>query len=98
MLNNVFIYSLFLQADATKIGLLHDHMTKLLRKFMLKFVKSSVIAQYKLVTEVPYQDRTNQHDNDFLAIGPENRTYICDHDDDLGPSTLSKFFRYVKLN
>nr|XP_022334271.1 uncharacterized protein LOC111131162 [Crassostrea virginica] len=45
------------QADATKVGLLRDHMIKLLRKFLLKFVKSSVIAQHKLVTEVPYQDR-----------------------------------------
>ena len=91
----LYIHKCIFKADATKVGLLYDHMIKLLRKFLLKFVKSSVIAQHKLVTEVPYQDRVNQHDDDHLAIGPENRTFLSDNGDDIEPYTTSKFFRYI---
>lgn len=86
----------FFKADATKIGLIHDHMIKLLRKFLLKFVKSSVITQYKMVTGVPYDATENQHDDDHIAVGSENRTFLYDNADDLDPATVNKFFRYVQ--
>lgn len=91
----LLIKCLTLQADSTTIGIVHDHMVRLLRKFMLKFVKSAVISQHSIITEVPYSDRKNQHDDDYVALGKECRSYISDHEDEVSPATVSKFIRYV---
>lgn len=72
-------------------------MIKLLRKFIAKFVQASIIAQHKDITKVPYDERDKQLSNDILAVGSSNRTFLIDHADDLSPSLLDKFFRYVHV-
>lgn len=83
------------QADATKIGIIHSQMIKLLRKFVAKFVQASVIALHKDITKVPYAERDNHLSNDILAVGSANRTFLIDLADVLSPSLLDKFFRYA---
>jgi hypothetical protein len=63
---------------------------------LLKFVKPSVITQYKMVTSVPYDATENQHDDDHIAVGSENRTFLYENADDLDPATVKKFFGYVQ--
>lgn len=84
------------QADATKIGIIHSQMIKLLRKFLAKFVQASIIAQHKDITKVPYDERDKQLSNDILAVGSSNRTFLIDHADDLSPFLLDKFFSIIR--
>ena len=68
---------------------------RLLRKFLLKYVKNSVISQYRILTDVPYDVHENQHSDRDIAVGTENRTFLADNVDEISPSMLSRFFRYA---
>lgn len=56
------------QADKLKVGILILEMTRLLRKFMCKFIKMQVIKNADL-TEIDFSNRLNQLNDDELAIG-----------------------------
>lgn len=71
-------------------------MKRLLRKFMLTFIQPEFISQHS-ITEVPYDDRKNQHEDNCIAVGKECRDFIRDHGDEVSPSTVSKFIRYAYL-
>lgn len=88
----IFFFNLF-QANAAKIGVLHDQITKLLRKLLGKFVQVKCITSCKDICDVKYNDRENQLSNDLIAVGPKNRTYLVDYSDDLKEETETKFFR-----
>ena len=50
---------------------------------MSKFVKVAVISKMKMITNVKYTDRCNQHDDDLLAVGTTARTFIAEMEDDI---------------
>lgn len=52
------------------MGIIHDHMIKLLRKFLMKYVQTAVISTNN-VTDVPYLERSNQYEDDNIAVGRE---------------------------
>jgi hypothetical protein len=70
---------------------MHEDCTRLLRKFLGKFVKLTVIGAHP-VTEVPYKDADSQHDDRSLACGMAVRTFIAETQ----PSkyAITKFFKY----
>ena len=49
---------------------------------MSKFVKVAVISKMKMITNVKYTDRCNQHDDDLLAVGTTARTFTAEMEDD----------------
>lgn len=73
--------------------MLHDQINRLLKKFLTKFVKISIISQSKLVTDVPYCAIDNQHDDDHIAVGLTTRTFLADNQDDISPHVIQTFFR-----
>ena len=86
---------LYFQADVVKIGILHDQIVRLLRKLMSKFVKVAVIYKMKMITNVKYTDRCNQHGDDLLAVGTTARTFIAEMEDDITSFSKNIFFRYI---
>lgn len=87
-----FAYTYVLQAGESMIGHLHQEMTRLLRKFMAKFVQMSSITSVDKLTMVKFTDPQNQHDDDLIAVGMGARTYLCDHPD-IPPEAVSSFFK-----
>ena len=66
---------LFFQADASKIGILHVQILKLLRKFLGKVVKAKVIASCRNISDLHHHIPDNQLPNYVLAVGPCDREY-----------------------
>lgn len=55
---------------------MREAICRLLRKFLGKFLKVSVIASYSDLTKVPFSDISCQLDDDLLAIGLKNRELL----------------------
>ena len=57
----------------------------------------AVISKEKMITDLKYTDRCNQHDDDSLhvAVGTTARTFIAEMEDDIGSFSKDKFFRYI---
>ena len=91
-LNN---FNTTLQRDDSMIGYLHQEMTRLLRKFMGKFVQSKVITAETDITQVDFTLPANQLPDDLLAVGLSTRTFIADKE--VPDSILSSFFKHVRL-
>lgn len=72
---NNWICLLFFQADASKIGILHVQILKLLRKFLGKVVKAKVIASYWNISDLHHHIPDNQLLNYVLVVGPCDREY-----------------------
>ena len=72
-------------------------MTRLLRRLLGKFEKSQAIVSVKDVTEVPYQDVQNQHDDTLLAVGLNTREYMKENEDEIPQQVIHKFFRYLYM-
>ena len=79
------------QADESMIGYLHAEMTRLLRKFLGKFVSTAVIRGQSDITKVDFMDPENQLTDQYLAVGMKARTYLADNDD-LPAEKISSFF------
>ena len=63
-------FNLFLQRDAPQIYILHRQTIQLITKLLSKFLKASVIQEYKdKLSEVPFSDRNNQIEDSKLFIG-----------------------------
>ena len=63
-------FNLFLQRDAPQIYILHRQTMQLLTKFFSKFLKASVIQEYKdRLSEVPFSEKNNQIEDSKLFIG-----------------------------
>ena len=62
---------------------------------MSKFVKVAVISKMKMITNVKYTDRCNQHGDDLLAVGTTARTFIAEMEDDITSFSKNIFFRYI---
>ena len=74
-----------------------EQIKRLLRKFLGKFVKTSVISKNADVTKVPYDEHNNQLPDDLLAVGMKNREFLADFEDDIAIQTQTKFFRLVQV-
>ena len=62
-------FNLFLQRDDPQIYILHAQMHNLLRKLLSKFIKPSVIEDFRLnLDSIEYNDPENQLDNSKLLI------------------------------
>ncbi|CAG2237094.1 unnamed protein product [Mytilus edulis] len=79
--------------DASKIGLLHDQVKRLLRIFMKRFVKTSVIVAHTDVTLVPYNVGANFLPDNKLVVGLPCRGYLADHQDEVVVETEKKLYR-----
>ena len=84
------------QADASMVGYLHTEMVRLLRKFLGKFVKTSVITASKDITKVDYTNPDNQHPDNNLAVGMAARSYLSENPD-IPPETVKSFFGLVNV-
>ena len=83
-----------MQADEARIGTLIPEMTRLLRKFLGKFVKISVIKDCsRNLTKVDL-GIDNQLDDEFIAIDLKARALLADESLDVADE--AKFFRYLK--
>ncbi|XP_045208611.2 uncharacterized protein LOC123560483 [Mercenaria mercenaria] len=83
------------QADAVMIGYLHQEMSRLLRKFLGKFVTTSAINSSSQITMVDFKNPNIQHPDDNLAIGMNARRFLNDNPD-LPQETVNGFFRTVR--
>ena len=74
--------------------MLHEETIRLLKKFLNKFVKTSVISAHKCPTTVPFDLECNQWNDDRLAVGMPARRFIDSMSDEStdDPSKL-RFFR-----
>lgn len=73
-------------------GYLHTEMIRVIRTFMGKFVKTSVINSASDLTKVDFTSIANQHNDDLLAIGMAARTYLAENDE-LHPDLRATFLR-----
>ena len=83
-----------MQADEVRIGKLIPEMTRLLRKFLGKFVKISIIKDCSSDMTKVDLSVANQLDDEFIAIGMKARALLADESLDVADE--SKFFRYLK--
>ena len=84
-----FIVSL--QADESMVGYLHSEMTRLLRKFLGKFVSTTAIRATNDITQVEFMSAENQLSDDLLAVGMKARNYMSENVD-LPAEKISSFF------
>lgn len=64
------------QAESALIGHQHGELMRLFRRFLGKFVKTSVITRYSDLMAVDYKSHTNQHEDSNLAVGLKTREYL----------------------
>ncbi|XP_063402153.1 uncharacterized protein LOC134686414 [Mytilus trossulus] len=83
-------------ADASKIGLLHEQIKRLLGIFLKRFVKTSVIVAHTDVTQVPFDVVYHFLPDDKLVVGLPCRGYIADHQDEIGVETEKKLYRTAR--
>ncbi|VDI83275.1 Hypothetical predicted protein [Mytilus galloprovincialis] len=81
------------QDDASRNGLLHDQVKRLLRIFMKRFAKTSVIVAHTDVTLVPYNVGANFLPDNKLVVGLPCRGFPADHQDEVGVETEKKLYR-----
>ena len=87
-----FLCILFvLQAEASMIGYLYDEVTRLLRKFLGKFVTTKTIKPASDITTVPFRASEHQHPDSNMAIGMDARGYLINNPD-IPEETTRKFF------
>ena len=72
------------QADETKVGPLHPEMDRLLRKLMVKFVPLRLFRGQTDLRTVDFANRTNQHQDDMLAVGMAARPFLALEEDEGG--------------
>lgn len=89
-------FNTIFQTDATQIAVLIPEMNRLLRLFMAKFVTMRAIKSAADLTKVSFADRSQQLDNDILAVGMKMRTMLADSADDLGDITVRRIFNSVR--
>ena len=71
-------FNLFLQRDAPQIYILHRQMMQLLTKLFSKFLKASVIQEYKdRLSDVPFSEKNSQIEDSKLFIGIVTSSEIC---------------------
>ena len=68
-------------------------MTRLLRKFLAKFVKAKVIREASHVTDVAFANTENQVPDAILDVGSAARTHMVEAEEDISPSAQTAFFR-----
>lgn len=76
------------------MGRLIPEMTRLLKKFLCKFVKMQLIKS-TLLTEVNYSNPQNQLPDDVLAVGMDCRRIFADCEE-IAPATQHKFLTDVR--
>ena len=54
----------------------------------------AVISYEKMITDVKYTDRFNQHNDDLLPVGTTARIFIFEMEDDISYFSKDRFFRY----
>ena len=68
-------------------------MTRLLRKFLAKFVKAKVIREASRVTDVIFANPENQLQDAILAVGSAARAHMVEVQQDISPSAQTAFCR-----
>ena len=68
-------------------------MTRLLKKFLAKFVKAKVIREASRVTGVIFANPENQLPDAILAVGSAARTHMVEAEEDISPSAPTAFCR-----
>ena len=67
-----------IQADESKVGILHLEMDRLLRRFMVKFVPLRFIRGQSDLRTVDSATRANQHPDDLIAVGMSTRAFMAE--------------------
>ncbi|XP_060556758.1 uncharacterized protein LOC132717334 [Ruditapes philippinarum] len=75
-------------------GHMHSELVRVIRTFMAKFVKMETITAAADVTMVDFKMRTNQHDEELLAVGMKARGYLDNND--VNPQIKAQFFSKVR--
>lgn len=65
--------------------------SKLLRKFLGRFIKARIIKNSTVLISVDFQNPENQLQNNILAVGIPTRSYIAENDEDIPPVYLAIF-------
>ena len=68
-------------------------MTRLLRKFLAKFLKEKVIRDASHLTDIDFANPENQLPDAILTIGFGARTHMVEAEEDISPSAQTAFFR-----
>lgn len=69
-----------------------EEVSHLKRKYLRRFLKAQTIRETPNVTDMQFEDRANQLDDDLLAIGQQTHVFIAESEDDLSPHQMIVFF------
>ncbi|XP_052283989.1 uncharacterized protein LOC127880695 [Dreissena polymorpha] len=77
------------------VGYHHREIVLVIRTFIGKFIKTSVLNSLSDVTKVDFSCREIQRDDDLLAVCVAARTYLAENED-VHPELGASFFRNVR--
>ena len=92
-------FNLFLQRDAPQIYILHQQTIQLLTKLFSKFLKASVIQEYKdRLSEVPFTEKNNQIEDFklFMGIVTSSKIHKNLESGDITDQDVRKFYLSVQ--
>jgi hypothetical protein len=75
------------------VGHMHLEPMRVIRTFMAKLVKMETITAAADVTMVDFKMRTNQHDEEILAVGMKAHGNL--ENNDVTPQMKTQFFGYI---
>ena len=76
---------------------LYSEQDDLLKGFLAKYIKATVIASAEEAKDVDYENTGNYLSENDIFIGSQARIYLAEHEDDLSGSThVQEFFGSVR--
>jgi len=82
------------QSDETFLGIMVPEMNRLMKKFLTKFIKMSVIKEAEDLSKVDYKNREFFHNRSNIAVGMAARSEIFA--EELDDYTLDRYFTAVE--
>ena len=79
---------------------LYSEQDDLLKGFLAKYIKATVIASVEEASNVDCENTDNYFSNNDIFIGSQTRLYLAEHEDDLSGSHVQEFlivYKAVKL-